>query len=137
MNPGYVPPYPGAPSPGEGPPAAIGYARMYAGAFTLMYVLCVLGGGAILTMGILGIGMSRRHDAVESIVRGVAMVIVGIPLAILSAMAFFGIEKRTKTMYTMHLVLHALGCMSCCCLPMAVPMLLQWLKPDVKAWYGA
>ena len=133
-QPPYYPPL-GAPSPeGDQAPPAVGYARIYAGAFTLMYVLCVLGGIVIFAAAASG---SMGHRVAESYIRAGAMVLVGIPLSIVSAIAFFGVGKRTRGMWTLNLILHAVGCMSCCCLPVAVAMLIQWIKPEVKAWYGA
>ena len=133
MNP-YVPQNPGDTVPmTDEPPKAVTWARLYAGAFTVMYVLCVIGGVAMLAVGL----SSGSRKAGEAIVQGAVMAVVGLPLAVLSGIATVGAGRRSKGMYTLHLVLQGLGCTSCCCLPLAVPVLIQWLKPEVKTWYGA
>jgi hypothetical protein len=44
---------------------------------------------------------------------------------------------RKKWVWILHLVLIALGFTSCACWPFCIPLIFAWLKPEVKAWYGA
>ena len=127
-------PYP--PPAGEQPPAALLYARLYAGAFTVMYGLCVIFGALLLVLAASG-SMGHGKQIVQAYINGGAMFFVGLPLAIVSAVAFFGVGKRTKGMWTLNLILHAIGLMSCFCLPFGLALLVAWTKPEVKAWYGA
>ena len=34
------------------------------------------------------------------------------------------------------MLLICVGMTSCCCIPACLPILLQWIKPDTKAWFG-
>jgi hypothetical protein len=115
------------------PPKAILWARIFAAALALMYVACILGG----VLGIFGASQQHGDRAAQAMIQGVIMVVMGIGLSILCAIAFFRIDRRTKGTHTMYLVMMGLACTSCCCIPFALPLLLQWLKPEVKAWYGA
>ena len=38
--------------------------------------------------------------------------------------------------WTYHLVLIAVGLTSACCMPIAIPLLIFWLKPETKAYFG-
>jgi hypothetical protein len=35
-----------------------------------------------------------------------------------------------------HLVIICFGMTSACCIPMCVPLVIFWLKPDTKAYFG-
>jgi hypothetical protein len=34
------------------------------------------------------------------------------------------------------IVLICLGMTSVCCMPVTIPLLIFWIKPDAKAWFG-
>lgn len=133
--PGYPPQF-GPPAGGDGRPPAVGYARIFAVAMSLLYVGCALF-GAVSLLGSAAVDAAHSEQRIELMIKGVIMVVMGVPLAILCAYAFIRTEQRTKGMYTLHLVLQGLACTSCCCIPAALPLLLAWLKPGVKQWYGA
>lgn len=42
----------------------------------------------------------------------------------------------TKKWWVAHLINHIVGIIECCCLPMALPLLLFWMRADVRAMYG-
>ena len=130
-----------SPGPAAAPmtePKAVGWARTYALAFTLMYGLCALGGVLLVGLGATGhVTQSHHRDGGEQIVQGVIMTVMGIGLAILSGMTWKRTDQRTKSAWMFHMVLQAIGLTSCCCIPFALPLLLQWNKPEVKQWYGA
>ena len=132
--PGYPPQF--GPPGGEGRPPAVGYARIFAVAMSLLYVGCALF-GVVSLLGGAAADAAHSEQRIELMIKGVIMLVMGVPLAILCAYAFIRTEQRTKGMYTLHLVLQGLACTSCCCIPAALPLLLAWLKPEVKQWYGA
>lgn len=118
--------------PSDTAPDAILYARIYAAAMTLMYVLCTVGG--VLLMLLPGAWDSGGPDLPPGI-QGAIMAVVGLPFAALCSVAIF--VGRRKWAYMLHFALMALGATSCLCLPVSLPLLIRWMKPDVKAWYGA
>jgi hypothetical protein len=85
---------------GDAAPAAVRYARLYAGAFTAMYGLCILVG--ILEVVVAAAGWSTPRKIAETYIRGGARVVVGLPLMIVCARAFVGVRTRTKRMWKQH-----------------------------------
>jgi hypothetical protein len=128
--PPYPPPYvgqvPGAPFEASAPSVII-WARVYATAFTVMYLLCFVGGIVIALA-------ADGARATEAQIQGGIMSVVGLPLMILSFLAVFA--PRKKWGWGVNIAVMGLGCTSCACLPFAIPLLIAWLKPEVKAWYG-
>ncbi|MGB7159266.1 MAG: hypothetical protein WBD40_14450 [Tepidisphaeraceae bacterium] len=59
---------------------------------------------------------------------------MGVPLA-----AVFGVAPflpRRPWVWIYDLVLICLGLTSICCMPATIPLLIFWLKPEAKAWFG-
>lgn len=65
---------------------------------------------------------------------GVLFMIVGLVLAVPFASGPF--LPRKPWAWTFGLVLICVGLTSACCLPAAIPLLIFWLKPEAKAYYG-
>jgi hypothetical protein len=122
--------FPGQPPPMSSPPSVVVWARVYAIAFAFMYLLCIVGGILLVVMG----ESFGGRDSGETVVQGAIMAIVGVPLMVVSFIA--ALAPRKKWGWVMNVVLMGLGCSSCMCMPAAIPLLIFWLKPEVKAWYG-
>jgi hypothetical protein len=119
----------------ERPPEAVYYFRIYA----VVMILSLL--------GIFGLGLwimlepMMRHSGPGSMVRPGEW-IVGIIMTVMSgffilphAIALFG--GRAKWVYTLSVVLIGLSMLwNSCCLPVTIPLLVVWLKPETKRWYG-
>lgn len=103
--------------------------RIFAILFALMYLFVMALGGVFLLFG----------DALdvkpgEAYITAAMLLVVGAPL-------FFGYVvalalPRKPWVWIYDLVLIALGLTSCLTLPFALPLLLYWLKPGAKAWFG-
>lgn len=111
---------------------AIFWGKAYAFAFAAMYFVLVL----------LGIAMVFMTDAWRAKggnlpmgVQGIILAVVGTPLGALSLVA--GLAPRKKWGWTVNIVIQAIGTTGCLCLPMALPLFIRWMKPDVKAAFGA
>ncbi len=87
----------------------------------------------IVVMG-LGVLLAFVADKSEDGVQGVIMAVVGLPLAIMYGLAPF--RAKTSGAWTYHLVLICLGLTSACCIPICLPLLIFWLKPETKAFFG-
>ena len=63
------------------------------------------------------------------------MIVLGAGLTVLYAAPLF-IEPSKKA-WILGLVCIGLTLTSCCFLPFGIPLLIYWLKPETKAFYGA
>ncbi len=59
----------------------------------------------------------------------------GMALFVPSVLALF--SGRRPWVHTMGTVVIALGMFSCCLMPLLIPLLIVWMKPETKRWYGA
>jgi len=139
--PGYPSPYapPQAPlgppgfegAPFDGPrPGVILWARIYATLFAVMYLVATFGGVFLLYAG----SDLSGDKAGEAMVEGVIMVVLCPALMVLSVVA--AVAPRKKWGWILNVVLIGLGCTSCMCMPASIPLVIFWLKPEVKRWYG-
>lgn len=111
-------------SPGDGPPVVWKWYVAYAVAMAVLYLLVAVGGGFVFA------ATTRGEDQIQGVIMGV----IGLPLAILYGVAPF--LRKTSSTYTFHLVLIGIGLTSACCIPACLPLLLYWLKPETKAFFG-
>ncbi len=118
--------YPGAPPPMPAAtrPAVWTWYVIYVVLLAFVYLLCVGGGAALLALG--------END--EQRVQGIILSVVGLPFMLVYAVAPF-LPKRPWA-WVFHLVLICLTMSSACCIPAAIPLLIFWLKPEAKAFFG-
>ena len=110
---------------GNGPkPQVWTWYVVFALAMAFMYLMC-LGGGAML---------AALAENEQDKVQGVIMAVIGLPLLGLYGSAPF-FPKRPWA-WTFHLVLIALSGTSACCIPVCIPLVIFWLKPETKAFFG-
>ena len=142
------PPPPPPPPPPNYPHASAGYGYAppphaerprvwpwfvtYAVLMALMYFIL---GGVGITLLVLGPEQlaSAQHDATEIMINGVVLsvcAVLGIPFALAPFL------PRKPGVWVFDLVLICLGLTSPCCLPMTIPLLIFWLKPETKVWFG-
>ena len=74
--------------------------------------------------------MSETEAAFMSVV----FIVIGLVFVVPHAAAPF--LPRTSWVWVFGLVLICFGLSSACCLPACIPLLIQWLKPEVKEFYG-
>lgn len=123
----------GAPPPPPrpaGPPAVWSWYVAYAIALAVVYAGCFLGSIALV---VIGVGTDGR-DAGEMIFTGAFLAVFCLPLLIATAAAPFLPKAPWAWIY--HLVLIGLGMTSACCLPVCIPLLMHWMKPETKAFFG-
>lgn len=63
-----------------------------------------------------------------------AVALVSLVLFVASIAPFFLIPR--PWVWIFDLVLICMGMTSVCFLPMCIPLLIHWLKPETKAWFG-
>ncbi len=141
MNPTSLPharfaPLPGAPATPPrprrppGPPAVWSWYLAYAIGLAVVYAMCLLGSIALF---VIGLG-SDGHDAGEMIATGAIMAVFCVPFFVATAAA--PLLPKAPWAWTYHLVLIGIGMTSACCLPACIPLLIHWLKPETKAFFG-
>ena len=104
--------------------------RVYAGAMTLLYVGVVVLG---LVFGVLA-PESRNPSDPPPWFFALMFGCIGGPLAIAFGAAFFLPLRPWAWIY--HLVLICIGLTSVCCMPAAIPLLIFWIKPETKQFFG-
>jgi hypothetical protein len=106
---------------------------VYAVLMALLYVgTAVMGGLYLAGAGFLP-GISGADQAMF-VIYGVIMLGMGIVFAILYGAAPFLPKKRWVWFY--HTVLICIGLTSCCCMPVCIPLLIYWIKPEAKSMFG-
>jgi len=70
----------------------------------------------------------------EAVFMGVMMLVMGLVFFVLFLMPFF--LPQRPWVWVFDLVLICIGMTSACFLLACVPLLLFWLKPETKAWFG-
>lgn len=111
-------------------PAAVTYYRIYAGVLAVLY-LAVVGIGAALLMFN---GEFSGHERGEMIVNAVVFIAVGLPLLFASGASIFFPQR--KWTWIAHVIIAAMGTSSCCFAPFSILIILKYLEPDVKRYYG-
>lgn len=107
--------------------------------YTWFVVYCILMALLYLTVAVMGIAFmfiepDRDMSAAEAKVMGAVVLMVGLVLFVPYALAPF--MPRKSWVWVFGLVLICIGLTSACCLPVCIPLLIFWLKPEVKEFYG-
>lgn len=111
-------------------PQVWGWYVAYALSLAVVYLGCVVASVAVFVLGLVDGG----RDSVELVLMGTLLTAISVPLMIACAAAPFLPRKPWAWVY--HVVLICLGLTSACCLPVCIPLLLAFLKPEVKGWFG-
>lgn len=114
----------------EGRPGVISWFMAYCILMALLY-------GVLAVMGIVILLIptaSQSPDQMVAMIQGVVLIVMGVALAGLFGVAPF--LPRRPWVWIYDLVLICLGLTSVCCLPATIPLLILWIKPEAKAWFG-
>lgn len=106
--------------------------RVYCAVMVLLYLL-VIGLGLFLLLAPPTAG-TREYSPQELTIMGGVYIAVGAVLFLIFAVALFLPPKPYN--WIVGIVLMALGMTSCCFLPFLIPLLIYWLKPETKAYFG-
>jgi hypothetical protein len=117
-------------TPNTQPPQVVMWFKVYAGLMVLMYLGCIIGGAAMIYFA----DELPESERMELYINGGILALVGVPFSIVCALPFFFPRKPWVWIY--NIVIIAIGLTSCCCIPACVPLLIYWLKPEVKMWFG-
>ena len=105
--------------------------KLYAGAMAGLYGLLTLVG--IVVLAVAGAEDDEISLAEKLILSGIFLVLCGG----LAAIFGFGVfAPRVSWVWIYDIVLIAIGLTSCLTIPAALPLLLYWIKPETKAYFG-
>ncbi len=116
------------------PPEAVYYFRIYA-VLMLLMLLGWFGMGLYLMLGPLIRGSSGSSATGEWIM---GLFLAGFSFLIIVPHAIVLFAGNARWAYTLGLILIGLNMLwNTCCLPITIPLLVYWMKPETKRWYGA
>ena len=118
--------------PVAAPPVVVWF-RVYCGLMAFLYLMNIAGGAVLLVMRD-RIARHLQGQTVDLAVQGALCVVIGIVFVVPFSVSFF--LPRKKWVWIYDLVLICLGLANCCCIPACIPLLIFWLKPEVKAYFG-
>lgn len=107
--------------------------RVYAGFMGGLYLLVMLGG---IALAVFAPSLEGGGGEMPEMPRfmGVMYAVIGLPFAAAYLAAFF--IPRVPWAWIYHLVLICVGLTSVCCMPATIPLLIFWLKPETKVFFG-
>lgn len=117
----------------EGPPAGVYYYRIYAAVMVVLSGLGVLGGMVLFVRPLLALPSGRGSAMSEMIV---GLVYGGMSAAFFIPLLITLFGGRRPWVHTLATILIAFSMTVLCCMPIALPLLITWLKPETKRWYS-
>lgn len=87
-------------------------------------------------MGIVFLFLEPDADMSEAEAKFMGFMMIVLGLVFFAPFAAAPFLPRKSWVWILGLVLICLGLTSMCCLPACIPLLIHWLKPEVKAFYG-
>lgn len=118
----------------SGPPPVVGWYKAYAAFMVVIYLLCTIGGFFLLQYASVIVANSPTTSLAETKIQGGVLMVIGIALFIAYVVAL--ILPNTPGSWIYHIVMIAIGLTSCCLWPVAIPLLIAWLKPKTQQFFG-
>lgn len=119
--------------PEERPPVVVWY-RVYCGLMAGLYLLVLAAGIFLATVGPEVMPDVSSEDAMAMEISGWVYLVLGAVFFVPFAMGLF--LGNAPWCWIYGIVLICLSFTSVCCLPAGIPLLIFWIKPETKAWYG-
>ncbi|MFQ3578264.1 MAG: hypothetical protein SNJ52_04565 [Verrucomicrobiia bacterium] len=112
------------------PPKVLLWFKLYCGFLCLLYLAC-----ATSSLFFFFADPSDTEMSVTTArIIGVFFLLTGIVLFVICLIPL--ILAPRPWLWTFDLVVICLGMTSACCLPACIPLLIFWLKPDTKRYFG-
>ena len=111
-------------------PRVLLWFRVYCVAMAVIYGLVVFGVAVVLFPDLLG----EEEPAAFRIGYGAFIILIGLVLCVPYAAVLFLAPR--PWVWVFDLVLIGVGMTSCCTLPAAIPLLVFWLRPETRAYFG-
>ncbi|HKO60285.1 MAG TPA: hypothetical protein VJV03_03920 [Pyrinomonadaceae bacterium] len=111
-------------------PPVLTWYKAYCALMALLYLFFVVLGIVFLTAA----PTDRNMSAQEAQITGGIMFFMGIALSIPFGVGAFLPQKPWAWVFG--LVLICIGLTSVCCMPATIPLLIHWIKPETKFYFG-
>ena len=116
------------PPPSPHPPGVWMWYCVYCAGMALMYL-------AVIGLGIMFLTVEDFElEEFERLLYGYMFIVMGVVLMGAYVIAPFLPKNRGAWVYG--IILIAFGLTSCCTMPASIPLLIFWLKPEAKAFFG-
>jgi hypothetical protein len=117
-------------------PDAVLWFRVYAGVNAAIYTIVVLF-SLVLMFAPLWVPKSASAPGSELGFFIMGLFYGGFGLVFLAPSCVALFAGRRPWVHGLGTVVIVMGMLHLCCIPLMVPLLLVWLKPETRAWYGA
>jgi hypothetical protein len=105
---------------------------VYAGLMAAMYLVLLIGGTALPLLAPEEVDLKADDPPPWAV--SLVVGCVSLPFAAAFVAAFFMPVKPWAWIY--HLVLICVGFTSACCMLASIPLLIFWVRPETKAYFG-
>jgi hypothetical protein len=120
----------------DGTPEGVYYFRIYGALMVLLSAAVIVSGMGVMLNPLLSPGPGPLSPtAVSTVIGGIVYTGMGLVVLVPFMIALFG--GRRQWVHTLALVLIALSMMLLCCLPIGIPLLIVWQKPETKRWFNS
>ena len=104
--------------------------RMYCGSLALLYALIAVFGGFMAYMR----PDTREYSSEETMMMGIIYALVGIVFFVVFIVATLLPVKPYN--WVVGIVMIGIGMTSCCLWPAVIPLLIYWIKPETRSFFG-
>jgi cell division protein FtsW (lipid II flippase) len=115
-------------------PAVVTWYRVYCVATAILYLVLAIFGIVLLVIDPSLLGSKTDLDPMEITIQAIVFLVLGLPLFLAYLTAVFLPAKPWN--WIVGMVLICIGLTSCCCLPATIPLLIFWIKPETKTYFG-
>lgn len=115
---------------GTDPQKVFFWYRFYVGFMALLYMAVAIMGIAFLLIPF----EAQRYERGEIMIMGGVYAALGTVFFTVFAVALFLPPKSYN--WIVGIIMIAIGMTSCCLWPATIPLLIYWIKPETKAFFG-
>jgi hypothetical protein len=116
------------------PPKVLAWYRAYSGAMAVLYLVVFAAGLGVAFMHDRLAGAPDDPPATFWLAYGAFIAVLGLVLGGLFVASFFLPPRPWVWIY--HLGLISIGLTSPCCMPVCIPLLIFWIKPETRVYFG-
>ena len=122
-----------AETPATERPAVVVWYRVYCVLMALLYLALVVIGVALVALGLMG-QEAFDGDPTEAVVMGAVYGVMGFVAFIPFVIGALVPARPWAWVYG--IVMICIGLTSCCCMPACIPLLIFWIKPETRRYFG-
>ncbi len=104
--------------------------RVYCASLASIYLALMVFGIIIAVLQ----PVNKEYSAQEMLIMGIIYAILGAVFLLIFTVALFLPPKPYN--WIVGIVMIAIGMTSCCFVPFLIPLMIYWVKPETKAFFG-